>query len=1133
MKKRLLIGLLTLLMSVGVLFGLAACQQKVEQISIDRDDQPQSTYVLGTQLNLNKGAIDADGTKIPLNADGVSVTGFDGSVLGQQTLTITYGGKTTEFTVTVVPRFRTMEDYVYFVGESLSDADIRLTITRDDGSTIAATADTAELTITGFDSSAPAEKLTLNAVYEKDSDRFEGTFDVAVVQPEISFKAPTSGTEYGSHEEELNLAGMSVRLSDAGGDTVRNVPLSSLRAEGFDPSVVTKDNPASEQEIKIFYHDLLVGSFKVKITYSSVSAFKDAAEDLSDLDWNCYRQPTADDRGMAYPKNITDDAQKTLATEQLIAYLGMRSSSTAFITQEELEAVARLAVVHGYNRWNALMNEKFSSVFTVDELANITYICDTQAKAQAGIAALEDENDMSELRKFADMLSDPALPLLLADSLLYTGYENGDAMDAGGLKIPDLASVIPDATYFTDVREVLEWAIDAFGKATTATPEDVYNRIIEISNRTYKKELDGETMEILIGNTSIFSMMNSWTEDGDFFYPLYKHYYSILQADGSTESDKNSATTHIDNLSALMFPKALEGMRMYFLNGQDMQELMKSYAENYMSVPVSDLLVESTLFMYLYNEALAASRQFLESNTDPMLMDLYTTYYSGVIANMLGGEFGYLQLRDASVYEKGVNELWDAYLEIYLAVDDDASYMDSDAFAANAEAMMQKFFGLAPAQQYYFILSMNYLYPYLPAAALYPDEDGSLYSDFARFIYRYISDEIAKQVGDDTDAGNAVYTLFADFMLAAEYYANGATDAFCNTMKALKATYDGWAADSTERKAFDAVCGEFSKPYFDRYALFEETDEKDDEGNPVWQYKPELAVLGEAAADFNAIKDTIEAVFIAQTHIDGLNAQLGMQFPLYLPFLASYEKLAAQDQAFREKYGDNATIMNIYENMPCIEDEYGVMKPISYYLYVAGGKEGGGKYELYLAGLGIDKAEFEQSGLPAFLKTYEQYFWTAANLLTQGVIPDPYREDPDQPASFTAELVSGLLDSFRSLTAQERYFLLTLDSGINLLHEGLAVYAEQTLFPDSETATLVDNLLNVQISYIGYEIASDADKTEMKKDLLEKWGQTETLYALIVRDKPDELNTFKDYFGSMYDAYKTICKEVDSGSAAE
>ena len=71
MKKRLLIGLLTLLMSVGVLFGLAACQQKVEQISIDRDDQPQSTYVLGTLLNLNKGAIDADGTKIPLNADGV------------------------------------------------------------------------------------------------------------------------------------------------------------------------------------------------------------------------------------------------------------------------------------------------------------------------------------------------------------------------------------------------------------------------------------------------------------------------------------------------------------------------------------------------------------------------------------------------------------------------------------------------------------------------------------------------------------------------------------------------------------------------------------------------------------------------------------------------------------------------------------------------------------------------------------------------------------------------------------------------------------------------------------------------------------------------------------------------------
>ena len=55
----------------------------------------------------------------------------------------------------------------------------------------------------------------------------------------------------------------------------------------------------------------------------------------------------------------------------------------------------------------------------------------------------------------------------------------------------------------------------------------------------------------------------------------------------------------------------------------------------------------------------------------------------------------------------------------------------------------------------------------------------------------------------------------------------------------------------------------------------------------------------------------------------------------------------------------------------------------------------------------------------------------------------------------------------------------------------------------------------------------------MNYGLLAKWGQTETLYGIIKSEKPDELSKFRDYFGSMYDAYKTICEEVESGSAAE
>ena len=45
MKKRLLLGFLTLLMALGVLFGVAACMKAVNDLSLDRSDQPQTTGV--------------------------------------------------------------------------------------------------------------------------------------------------------------------------------------------------------------------------------------------------------------------------------------------------------------------------------------------------------------------------------------------------------------------------------------------------------------------------------------------------------------------------------------------------------------------------------------------------------------------------------------------------------------------------------------------------------------------------------------------------------------------------------------------------------------------------------------------------------------------------------------------------------------------------------------------------------------------------------------------------------------------------------------------------------------------------------------------------------------------------------
>ena len=344
MKKSLLSGITLFLLLLASLMTFAACKS-VENVSLDKNNQPQTVYVLGNELDLSKGKLNVDGNLVALNAEGVTVSGYDKNTLGEQTITVTYAEKTIQYTVTVVPRFRAAETYVYFIGESLTDAQPRLNITRDDGTPFTVSAGDAALTITGFDSTQANDALSLSVVYDKDGEHYEGTFEVAVVEPKVTFVKPRK-LSYGSHETELSLVGASLRLSSPDGKTTRNVSYSELTTTGFKPSAVTADTPSATQTITVSYRGREVATFEVTVDYSDVSQFKDAAKQLSTLDWACYRYPTADDPGMAYPADATPE-KKELSVKMLNMYYGFSSSKTSYITQAELEAVARLAVVYG------------------------------------------------------------------------------------------------------------------------------------------------------------------------------------------------------------------------------------------------------------------------------------------------------------------------------------------------------------------------------------------------------------------------------------------------------------------------------------------------------------------------------------------------------------------------------------------------------------------------------------------------------------------------------------------------------------------------------------------------------------------------------------------------------------------
>ena len=109
-SKIVVFGLLVAMISC--LFLLSGCgEATLSEIYVGKDGLPKKvSYVQGQELDLTGGVlttVNSDGTtgSVPLTADTVTITGYDKTTLGKQSLTVTYNGKTTTFDVTVYARF--------------------------------------------------------------------------------------------------------------------------------------------------------------------------------------------------------------------------------------------------------------------------------------------------------------------------------------------------------------------------------------------------------------------------------------------------------------------------------------------------------------------------------------------------------------------------------------------------------------------------------------------------------------------------------------------------------------------------------------------------------------------------------------------------------------------------------------------------------------------------------------------------------------------------------------------------------------------------------------------------------------------------------------------------------------------
>ena len=141
----------------------------------------------------------------------------------------------------------------------------------------------------------------------------------------------------------------------------------------------------------------------------------------------------------------------------------------------------------------------------------------------------------------------------------------------------------------------------------------------------------------------------------------------------------------------------------------------------------------------------------------------------------------------------------------------------------------------------------------------------------------------------------------------------------------------------------------------------------------------------------------------------------------------------------------------------------------------------------------------------------------------------PQIANPGTRFTFDDAHVNALMESFRALSPDERYLLLTVDS-LNIYYGGLEAYYA-SIFSDSEAEkNLASALLGLEIQYISYLEFPDKSYTledgsviSTKEYLLRTWTSVKIAFSSLTLE---ERNDFQDHMGVMYDVYRNICDNL-------
>ena len=1093
---------------VGVLC-LVGCGKKVENIDIAKKNMPQTTYVLGSDLNLTGGkltvVIKGEKQEIDLSDPSISITGYDRNKLGEQVLTVEYEEQTTLLKVTVVPRMVAAQyESAYFVGEPIIMEKGDFTITNDDGTSFVVPMNDETITVTGFDSTTANDALPLTATYAKDGVSYSVMFKVAVYAVEtIEFNAPNKKF-YNNHDVNLDVSGGYIALKSE--KLTRYKELTKDMVSGFNPGLATiahRETPL-EQTLTVTYMGY-TKTYTVQIKFSDLSLINLRAGEMKSVNWT----------GNTLPDAVTDTMGEN-AIEAMKVYFEMPDSDKSKIDEENVHAIAKVATMYGLNVWKDAF-AAYKDAFYLSEDGTLRWDCSDVELTEAAYENLLDKDPV--LYEDAQLLLQ--IKETFSDVVVFADED---------ITISDALAPVYSPDFMDEFAEQLGLML-GLHNALKDIPDDW---TLDLLRSDYAEEIQNawvilyETGYTATQHRSLYLLVSQWRAKNDYFEILYEYYYN--------HEDPYEAKK-VNDFKDLRLPGELEVLYGYILEARTCIIYMQNLQ-----------MFESSQFMYSYDKALAKRAEILASGNE-MWIDLYNTLefdyligdgqggyklstFDQLFTNFRSAPMGYLHHFNAYLGIAEFEDLWNDYMSVLIKYADE-SYRDSDEHGEDVEALLRDYLALSPKQQFGF---MEMLHPhYEPTAnGRYPlyawETDGETYhNQFAALIYEHYYKVLPE----------STHVIFSQLMLASEALANVQVASSYGTFLAIMDSVNE-AIDDTDREdwqAFNDVADWLILKYQTLETKFAGLRQQNGTYTKETLSKEEMQDFTDLLV---ATSEAYKMMMLYQANVQAGKVNLAVAFYAAMEEVEriSSKILSTGDpRILNAYYFDEMTIENVY-----LPDPYtGGWAPLTW----------GGTMDFlvwYIRDAYID-ALTGSSYLKAGNLVWDSYqeldvkeFLANASYIFSAYIDMNLRPNSDPNYQYFAddETMAQLLKDFQNLSNDQKYFIYVLDSHLRMYMSSYIRFAKER---NANISSVVEKLMEVQMLYVYY--TNNPDGVEgvrtYKQMLIDKFAELMTQYndlmasveAEMEKDSPDALlvkavDDFTKYFGDLFTFYKAECEAIQA-----